>query len=151
MKTGQNGIALIKHFEGCKLSAYKCPAGKLTIGVGHTGVVNGEPIKESQKITQQEADKLLKQDLYVFEKGISQLVTVQITQNQFDAMVSLAFNIGLGAFKDSSVLKNVNKKDFNSAEKAFMAWVKVNGNPCQGLIRRRSAEATLFSQNKLVF
>ena len=100
-RIGQNGINLIKHFEGCRLTAYKCPAGRLTIGVGHTGQVNGQPIKEGLVITRQQADDLLKQDLKAFEDGVSKLLHVQVTQNQFDAMISLAFNIFSSLFSTS--------------------------------------------------
>ena len=103
MKTGEKGIELIKQFEGCKLTAYLCPAKVLTIGYGHT-----KNVKKGQVITQLEADNLLKEDLTTFEKGITTLVRSNINQNQFDALVSFAFNLGLGNLKSSTLLKKVN-------------------------------------------
>lgn len=151
LKTSENGIKLIKHYEGCQLKAYLCHTGKITIGFGHTSFIKGRVLTINDVITQEEANNLLKEDIVVFEKGVNQLVSVPINQNQFDAMASLAFNIGLGNFKESSVLKNVNKKDFTNAEKSFMLWVNVNHKPCQGLIKRRSSEVYLFSNGKLNF
>ena len=103
MKTSQNGINLIKKYEGCRLTAYKCPAGLWTIGYGHT-----KNVKSGQKITQKQAENFLKQDLKTFEKGVEKAVKVRLNQNQFDALVSFAYNCGLGALKTSTLLRKLN-------------------------------------------
>ena len=140
MKIGQNGIELIKQFEGCKLSTYLCPANVLTIGYGHT-----HNVKKGQIITQLEADNLLKEDLTTFEKGITTLVKSNINQNQFDALVSFAFNVGLANFKSSTLLKKVNANPNDTTIKnEFSKWNKGGGKILAGLIKRREAEAELF-------
>ena len=140
MKTGENGIELIKQFEGCKLTAYLCPAKVLTIGYGHT-----HNVKKGQIITQLEADNLLKEDLTTFEKGITTLVRSNINQNQFDALVSFAFNLGLANFKSSTLLKKVNANPNDTTIKnEFSKWNKGGGKILAGLIKRRESEAELF-------
>lgn len=139
-KTGQN---LIKNFEGLRLKTYTCVGGKLTIGYGHTkGVAIG------QVITKEEADKLFLQDIEYFEKEVNSLVQVSITQNQFNALVSFAFNCGITALKDSTLLKMLNAKDYNGAAKQFLRWNKITQNgklvPCEGLTNRRKAEMEMF-------
>lgn len=140
MKTGENGIELIKQFEGCKLSTYLCPANVLTIGYGHT-----KGVKKGQIITQLEADNLLKEDLTTFEKGITMLVKSNINQNQFDALVSFAFNLGLANLKSSTLLKkvNVNPNDRTIVDE-FLKWVYAKKVFLEGLHRRRQAEANLY-------
>lgn len=137
--TSSNGIKLIKQFEGCHLTAYKCPGGKWTIGYGHTARV-----KQGQKITQAQADKFLKADLKTFENAVNSCVKVNITQNQFDALVSFAYNCGAGALKTSTLLKKLNKKDYSGAAKEFPKWNKSNGKVLNGLVKRRVAEMDLF-------
>lgn len=144
MNIGQKGIALIKHFEGCRLTAYKCPAGIWTIGYGHTGYVSGKKIKEGMTITQQGADTLLSQDISLFVKAVNASLTGTITQNQFDALVSFAYNIGINAFKISTLLKLVNQKKFNLIHDEFLKWDKVNKKSCEGLKNRRIKESELF-------
>lgn len=105
MQTSDKGIALIKGFEGLRLKAYKCSAGVWTIGYGHT-----KGVKEGQTITEAEAETLLREDLRTFEVGVSSLVTVFLHQCQFDALVSFAFNLGVGAIKGSTLLKKINAR-----------------------------------------
>ena len=140
MKTSQNGIELIKRFEGCRLETYICPAGVFTIGYGHTGadVIGG------LKITQEEAERLLKEDLKVFEIGIKRIIKVTLNQNQFDSLVSFTFNIGLDSFRKSTLAKLINKGQFKEAANQFNRWVYANGIKLNGLIRRRKAEKELF-------
>lgn len=142
MKISQKGIDLIKQFEGCKLTAYKCPSGVWTIGYGHT-----KGVYEGQKITQKQAEKFLKEDLKAFEKGVNKCVLVSINQNQFDALVSFAFNCGTGAFSKSTLLEKLNQKDYTGAAREFLRWNKSNGVILNGLVRRRNAERKLFSTN----
>ena len=139
MKISQNGIDLIKKWEGCELKAYKCPAGVWTIGYGHT---NG--VKEGQKITQEQAETFLRQDIEYFEKGVTKLVSAPITQNQFDALVSFAYNVGLGAFKTSTLRKKLNEKDYCGASKEFAKWNKSKGKVLKGLTNRRKDEKSMY-------
>lgn len=126
------------------MTAYKCPAGVWTIGFGHTGTVDGKPITEGMTITAEKAEELLRGDLRRFEKGVLERVKVPLTQSQFDSITSLAFNIGLGAFGDSTVLKRLNAMDYSGAARAFGLWVKAKGMILEGLVRRRVAEIVLF-------
>ena len=142
MITSQEGIDLIKNFEGCRLKAYKCPAGIWTIGYGHTSGV-----KEGQVITLEQAEQFLRQDLKRFETSVRNLVTVPIKQNQFDALVSFAYNLGATALSTSTLLKKLNNSDYNGAALEFDRWVYANGNKLNGLIRRRAAEKELFTKN----
>ncbi len=139
-KTSSTGIALIKQFEGERLTAYLCPANKLTIGVGHTG----DDVKPGQKITVAESEALLRADLAKFEKAVSAAVKVPLNQNQFDALVVLAFNIGPGAFAGSTLVRLLNSKDYAGAAAQFERWNKGGGKVLPGLVSRRAAEAALF-------
>ena len=142
MNISQKGIDLIKNFEGCRLTAYRCPANILTIGYGHTG----SDVSTGQKITQEQAEKLLKSDLLVHCNNVSRLVKVPLTQNQFDALVSFEFNVGYGNFASSTMLKLLNQKKYREAAAQFDRWVYANGKVLAGLVKRRAAEKTLFLQ-----
>jgi lysozyme len=133
------GLALVKSFEGCKLDSYRCPAGIATVGFGHTG----PDVRIPMTITQERADELLENDLYRFENGVDAMLGTA-TDNQFSACVSLAFNIGLDAFRKSSVLKRHNRGDHKGAADAFLMWVKAAGRTLPGLVKRRSAERLLY-------
>jgi lysozyme len=139
MKTSLKGIALIKEYEGLRLGAYLCSAGVLTIGYGHTGGV-----KEGDLITEQKAEQLLQDDLKKFENGVLRLVRVPLTQNQFDALVSFAFNLGVGNLGKSTLLKMLNDRDYKGAAGQFVRWNKAAGKELAGLTRRRLAESALF-------
>ncbi|RAI15348.1 MAG: hypothetical protein DKM22_04350 [Candidatus Melainabacteria bacterium] len=140
MNISQNGIELIKKFEGCRLEAYKCPAGILTIGYGHTG----SEVRLGQKITQEQAEKYLKQDLTIHSNNVSRLVKVPLNQNQYDALVSFEYNVGYGNFASSTMLKLLNQKKYSEAAAQFGRWVYANKKVLQGLVRRRAAEKELF-------
>lgn len=135
----QAGIALIREFEGCKLSAYVCPAGVLTIGVGSTG----PHVKPGMTITQAEADALLLKDLVRFEAAVNNLAKINLTQGMYDALVSFAFNCGEGALAESTLLRRLNAGDDPCAvaKQEFPRWT--NGG-LAGLVRRRDAEVKLF-------
>lgn len=135
----KKGIDLIKKFEGCKLTAYRCPAGIWTIGYGHT---NG--VYQGQTITQYEADKMLENDVVKFEMGVRNLVG-NLPDNKIDALTSFAFNLGLGAFQGSTLCKKVkaNPNDL-TIRNEFMKWVNAGGKRLQGLVNRRQAEADLY-------
>jgi lysozyme len=139
MRISQEGIDLIKSFEGCKLKAYRCSAGILTIGYGST---NG--VYDGQVINQLEAEKLLRTDLLIAEGTVSQLVAVDLSQQQFDALVSFTFNVGGGAFKKSTLLKLINQGETLVAAEQFLRWTKVNGKVIKGLVSRREAERGLY-------
>jgi len=140
MKTSNKGIDIIKEFEGTVLKVYKDAVGLATIGVGHL-IKAGEVFTT---ITQQQAEDLLRKDLVQFENGINQLVTVPLTQNQFDALVSFTFNLGVGSLKSSTLLKKLNAKDYAGASAEFLRWDKAGGNTLAGLTKRRLAEKALF-------
>jgi lysozyme len=142
MKTSEKGINLIKNFEGLRLKAYYCPAGVLTIGYGHTGGV-----EFNQVITKEQAENLLKQDLKVFETAVNAFVKTQLTQNQFDSLVSFVYNIGVNAFQKSTLLKIINTGTFKlkDVEIQLMRWVRDGeGRILQGLVNRRKKEFELF-------
>jgi lysozyme len=140
MKTSLNGRALIRNAEGDRLTAYYCPAGVLTIGVGHTG----PDVKPGMRITQAESDALLSADLAKFEKAVARNVKVPLTQNQFDALVSFTYNLGEGNLKSSTLLKRVNAGDMGGAAAEFIKWNKAAGKVLGGLTTRRACEAALF-------
>lgn len=140
MKTSENGKNLIRNFEGLRLNAYKCPSGRLTIGYGHTAHVN-----ENDKISQEKAEELLKNDIEICEKALSKYCKVILTQNQYDACIDFIFNLGVGNFAKSTLLKLLNNKKFNEAANQFERWVfDINMRPLEGLKRRRKAEKELF-------
>ena len=139
MRTSQKGIDLIKKFEGCRLEAYRCPAGVWTIGYGHTkGVQNG------QKITQAQAEEFLIEDLKVYEKAVESCVKVPLSQNQFDALVSFCYNCGGEALRTSTLLKLLNEGKYKNAAEQFLRWNKAGGKVLVGLTRRREEEKKLF-------
>ena len=146
-KTATKGIELIKEFEGCRLTAYKCPAGVWTIGYGHTGTVDGKLIGKGMTITAAKATEMLKKDLAEFEAAVNGCVTVPITQNMFDALVSFAFNVGAGALRRSTLLRKLNAKDYDGAAAEFPLWNKAGGKVLNGLVRRRERERQLFLRN----
>lgn len=139
MRLSKQGLDLIKSFEGCKLKSYLCSAGVLTIGYGHTGGV-----KPEQTITQEQADSLLKEDLVKFEVVVNRLLKAEVSQNQYDALVSFAFNCGEGNLAKSTLLKLVNEGKHREAGVQFLRWNKAAGVVVAGLTRRRQAEKELF-------
>ena len=141
MKISRKGIELIKRFEGLRLKAYKCPAGVLTIGFGHT-----RGVLENKTITEKEAVKLLKEDLEIFEKAVKNFTKIPINQNEYDALVSFVYNIGQTAFKNSTLLKKLNNGDKIGAANQFLRWNKAGGKVLNGLVKRREAEKKLFEE-----
>ena len=142
MRTGVEGIALIKKFEGCGLKAYSDCVGVPTIGYGSTG----PHVKLGQSITRAQAELLLKLDLLRFEAAIARLVTVPLNQNQTDALISFAFNVGIGALEKSTLLRKLNDGDYNSVPSQLQRWNKAGGKVLPGLVRRRLAEGELFAR-----
>lgn len=142
MKTSDTGIALIKKHEGLRLDSYQDSGGVWTVGYGHTATA-----KPGQTITRQQAEALLLSDLKDKENAVKALVKVPLTQNEFDALVSLVFNIGTGAFKNSTLLKELNAGNKKAAAGQFIRWVNVNGQQLPGLVKRRKEEKELFENS----
>jgi lysozyme len=143
LEASQKGVDLIKEFEGLKLKAYKCSAGVNTIGYGTT-VVNGVPVKPGDTCTQEEAEEYLLEDITNFLTSIEDSVTIELSQNQIDAIGCFTYNVGVGAFKKSTLLKKINAGDFDGAANEFLKWNKAGGKVLPGLTRRREAERDLF-------
>lgn len=139
MKTSQNGIDLIKRFEGFRKRAYICPGGKWTIGYGHT-----QGVKSGDRVSREQAEQMLQDDLTEFELGVANCVEVPLNQNQFDALVSFAYNLGVNALKDSTLLKRLNAGYYAIAANQFDRWVYANGEKLPGLVTRREVEKKLF-------
>jgi GH24 family phage-related lysozyme (muramidase) len=144
MQTSDKGIALIKEFEGCKLTAYQDSVGVWTIGYGWTQPVDGKPIRAGMTIKQETAERLLKTGLVSYESDVSRLVKVGMTQGQFDALVSFTYNLGARSLSTSTLLRKLNAGDYAGAAAEFLRWNKAGGKALKGLTRRREAERTLF-------
>ncbi|AYH32979.1 lysozyme [Pectobacterium parmentieri] len=144
MQISNNGINLIKQFEGCRLTAYQDSVGVWTLGYGWTQPVDGKPIRRGMKIDAATAERLLKTGVVQYERAVNQLVRVSITQNQFDALVSFTYNLGSRSLSTSTLLKNLNGGDISSAAAEFMKWNHAGGKVLAGLTRRREAERALF-------
>ena len=144
MQTSEKGIALIKQFEGCKLTAYQDSVGVWTIGYGWTQPVDGKPIRAGMTIKQETAERLLKTGLVSYESDVSRLVKVGLTQGQFDALVSFTYNLGARSRSTSTLLRKINSGDYAGAADEFLRWNKAGGKVLNGLTRRREAERALF-------
>lgn len=147
MRVDQSGLDFIKEHEGVRQKVYLDAVGKPTVGVGHL-VLPQDNLKVGDVITNERVDQLLRQDIKIAEDAVSALVTVPLNQNQFNALVSLVFNIGTGNFQKSSLLRQINREQFLNAANGFLAWNKgrVKGvlTVLRGLTRRRQAERQLF-------
>lgn len=144
MQTSDKGIALIKEFEGCKLTAYQDSVGVWTIGYGWTQPVDGKPIRAGMTIKQETAERLLKTGLVSYESDVSRLVKVGLTQGQFDALVSFTYNLGARSLSTSTLLRKLNAGDYAGAADEFLRWNKAGGKVLNGLSRRREADLALF-------
>jgi lysozyme len=134
-------VALVKEFEGCRLTAYKpTPNDVLTIGYGHTG----PDVTANLTWTQAQADAVLADDLAHFSAGVSRVLTGPTAQQQYDALCDFAFNLGLGALEGSTLLKMHNASDYAGAQAQFGRWVHQGAETLPGLVRRRYAEAALY-------
>ena len=139
MKISQAGIDLIKKFEGIRLNSYRDVCGVATIGYGCT-----HGIRLGMTITQEQAEQMLKDELAVFERGVTNLVKVDVTPGMFSALVSFAYNLGLGNLKGSTLLKLLNQGKYSDAQDEFRRWINAGGVPVKGLVARRLAEAEMF-------
>lgn len=148
-KISPTGAALIKTFEGCHkrdgnlFKPYVCPGGVLTIGWGHTNN-RGRQFGAAARWTQQECDAAFDDDMADFAQQVNRLVKVSLKQHQFDALVSFAYNAGIGNLRSSTLLRKLNADDFAGAALEFHRWNRSNGKVLPGLVRRRAAEALLF-------
>ncbi|MCT4705186.1 lysozyme [Enterobacteriaceae bacterium H16N7] len=136
------GLNLIKHFEGLRLTTYKDIVGIATIGYGH--VEHPLPPGGKRTISEQQADQILKEDLQRFERAVNSMLTVEVTQNQFDALISFSFNLGSQSLKNSTLLRKLNAGNAKEAANEFMRWNRAGGKEVSGLTRRREAERQLF-------
>lgn len=146
MKISENGLDLIKKYEGLGLEPYLCPANVPTIGYGATYYPDGKNVTmDDLKITELYAEELLLSMLSRYEKGVERYIQVEINQNQFDALVSFAYNLGLGALKGSTLLKKVNLNPFDeNINYQFNRWTKAGGKVLAGLVKRRNEESNLY-------
>jgi lysozyme len=139
-KYSDGGLALTKSFEGLRLESYQDVAGVWTVGYGHTG----PDLLAGMKISQADADAMLRADLSVAVACVNRGVTEEISQPQFDALVDFCFNVGRSNFLQSSLLRYLNRGDFESAAAQFLLWVNAGGKKVEGLVRRRQAERGMF-------
>ena len=144
MRMSAAGLAVVKEFEGLKLKAYKCPAAVWTVGYGHTSAAGNPIVTPDLVISNAEAEQILERDMVQYEDGVKRFVKVELTQNQFDALVDFAYNAGVGALQKSTLLKKVNAGKFDEVPAEFMKWTKGGGKELPGLVRRRRAEVKLW-------
>lgn len=155
MKVSQKCLNMIRHHEGVRTRPYQCPALIWTVGVGH--VIDQSHIRVkfyerknlpipsgwNRQLSMEEVNKILADDLTKFERGVLRMCPV-VTQSQFDALVSFAFNVGLGNLQRSSIRMRHNRKDYEGAADAFMMWTKAGGRILNGLVKRRKDERALY-------
>lgn len=144
MRTGNDGLDLIKGFEKLELKAYFDAVGVPTIGYGHTRTVTAIDVKQGRTITEAQANEFLEDDVNGAEEAVERGVETSITQRQFDALVCFTFNVGNSAFLKSTLLQKLNAGDYMGAANQFLRWNKAGGQVLRGLTRRREAERKLF-------
>lgn len=141
-------INILKKHEGCRLKAYKCPAGVWTIGYGSTFYEDGRKVKEGDTITMEQAERLLLNVIEGFRKQLIPLITVELPEDAFNALLSFTYNVGVGNVKKSTLLKkiNTNPLDLKGIEAEFMKWVKGGGKVLPGLVKRRKEEYHMYEE-----
>lgn len=145
MKTSDKGLSLIQQFEGFRAKPYKCPAGVPTIGYGATYYPDGRRVTMADRpVSEADATAMLRSMLASYEAGVDRYVSVPLTQGQFDALVSFAYNLGLSALKSSTLLRLLNLRDYAGAAAQFGRWNRAGGKVLPGLTRRREAERQMF-------
>jgi lysozyme len=144
MEVTQEGLALIKRFEGFRGTAYRCPAGVWTIGYGHTAMAGPPTVAGGMQVSREEAQAILLRDVEAVAREVRVLLKRELSARQFSALVSFAYNVGTGNFRSSSVLKAVNAGDLAAVPRRLQLWTKANGRVLPGLVMRRAAEAALF-------
>ncbi|MCZ2203986.1 lysozyme [Bartonella sp. A05] len=149
-KISKEGLALIKQWEGLRLHAYQDAIGVWTIGYGHTEQA-GEPIvQDGMKITASQAEVILRRDLEQFEETVEKAVLQPLNDEQFSALVSFCYNVGSKAFCNSTLLKKLNKGDYEFVPAELQKWIKAGGKRLKGLVNRRAAEAGLWVKGAYV-
>jgi lysozyme len=148
MKLTSEGLDLIKRFEGFRAHAYRDPVGVWTIGYGHTFQAGPPEVTPGMEISRDEAARILARDVEAFARNIRKLLTRDLSDRQFSALVSFAYNVGLGNFRKSSVLKAANAGDAAAVARRLQLWVKAGGRVLPGLVWRRAAEAALYVGNE---
>ena len=141
MNISQEGISLIKKFEGCELEAYKCAAGVWTIGYGHT-----KDVKEGNSITKEDAESMLVHELQEYCSDVDIAVKVDLKQNEFDSLVSWTYNLGPTNLNSSTMLRVLNEGKHDEVPAQMKRWNKASGQVKEGLVRRREAEALMFEE-----
>ncbi|WP_273760471.1 lysozyme [Bartonella sp. ML70XJBT.G] len=149
-KISKEGLALIKKWEGLRLSAYEDLVGVWAIGYGHTSAVGTPHVYKDMRITEAEAEKILCQDLEKFEYVVEQTVTVPLNDEQFAALVSFSYNVGTEAFRNSTLVKKLNRGNYEAVPTELQKWTRVGGKRLRGLVNRRAAEAGLWAQGSYV-
>ncbi len=144
MQMTEEGVALIRRFEGFRANAYRCPAGVWTIGFGHTSQAGPPAVRPGMVLGEDEANRILAADVQRFADEVGPLLAREVSAAQFSALVSFAYNVGIPAFRSSSVLKAVNDGRFAEVPGRLKLWVKGGGRVLPGLERRRAAEAEMF-------
>ena len=151
MQTSEKGLQIIKNFEGLRLSAYRDVSGVWTIGYGSTRYHDGKRVKPGDKLASEaQADALLRNTVGQYEDAVNKFVKVPLNQNQFDALVSFTYNEGTGALEESTLLTQLNQKNYTAAASHFMAWDKITDPAsgqkviCDTLVQRRREESSLF-------
>ncbi len=140
MEYSKSGLALTERFEGCKLTAYPDVRGIWTIGYGHTG----PDVVEGLTCTQEQADEWLREDTQTAVDAVNKYVSVQLTQEEFDALVDFVYNVGVNAFASSTLLRLLNTEQYSRAADQFDRWDYAGASVCAGLLRRREAETAEF-------
>ena len=144
MRVSDEGMDLIKQFEGLRQIAYRDAVGVWTIGYGHTSMAGEPAVTPGLKLTRQECAEILARDVATFSKGVAEQLRVPLNDAQFSALVAFAYNVGLGNLRKSSVLAAINAGDFAAVPRRLALWIKAGGRVLPGLVRRRAAEAALF-------
>jgi len=155
MQMSPHGLELLEQWEGFKTTVYKDSAGLPTIGVGHlltkselsSGkiTINGVPVKYGDGLTEQQVTDLLAQDVQPAAAAVNNNVKVPLNQNQFDALVSFTFNVGVGAFTSSTLLKVLNQGQYDEVPTQLLRWTRAGGQVVQGLVNRRNNEIKLWN------
>jgi lysozyme len=145
MEINEEGLALIRKFEGFRARAYRDAVGVWTIGYGHTAMAGAPQVKAGLSVTREKAAQILVRDVVQFSEGVASAVKVELNDNQFSALVSFAYNVGLGNFRKSSVLKAVNAEDHDTVPRRLALWNRAGGRVLPGLVTRRAAEGALYA------
>jgi lysozyme len=144
MNMTKEGLALIKRYEGLRVAAYQDAAGVWTIGYGHTSMAGAPDVRRGMTISDTEAEAIFARDVAEFANAVAKVVKVELSPAQFSALVSFAYNVGIGGLKKSSVLAAINAGDFEAVPRRLNLWIKAGGRVLPGLVKRRAAEAALF-------